>query len=119
MLGTFVLTSDYYDSYFTKAQKIRRLIQKETNNMFKKYDFVISPTTPHPPFNIGEVRTDPTTMYLEDIFTVQANLSGNPAISVPVDTHSNGSSISMHLMADHFKEKELLDFAKKCIIKDD
>ena len=119
MLGTFVLTSDYYDSYFTKAQKIRRLIQNETNNMFKKYDFVISPTTPHPPFNIGEVRTDPTTMYLEDIFTVQANLSGNPAISVPVDTHSNGSSISMHLMADHFKEKELLDFAKKCIIKDD
>ena len=119
MLGTFVLSSDYYDSYFTKAQKIRRLIQNETNKMFKKYDFVISPTTPHTPFNIGEVRTDPTTMYLEDIFTVQANLSGNPAISVPVDTHSNGSSINMHLMANHFKEKELLDFARKCIIKDD
>ena len=59
MLGTFVLSSDYYDSYFTKAQKIRRLIQNETNNMFKRYDLVISPTTPHTPFNIGEERTDP------------------------------------------------------------
>ena len=119
MLGTFVLSSDYYDSYFTKAQKIRRLIQEETNKMFKKYDLIISPTTPHTPFNIGEVRTDPTTMYLEDIFTVQANLSGNPAISVPIDTHTNGLPINLHLMANHFNEKELLDFAKKCIKKDD
>ena len=119
MLGTFVLSSDYYDSYFTKAQKIRRLIQQETNSMFKKYDLVISPTTPHTPFNIGEARTDPTTMYLEDIFTVQANLSGNPAISIPIDTHTNGSSINLHLMANHFNEKELLDFAKKCTQKDD
>jgi len=119
MLGTFVLSSDYYDSYFTKAQKIRRLIQNETNNMFKRHDLVISPTTPHTPFNIGEVRTDPTNMYLEDIFTVQANLSGNPAISVPIDTHSNGSSINMHIMTNHFKEKELLNFAKKCMIKND
>ena len=112
MLGTFVLSSEHYDAYFTKAQKIRRLIQQETKKMFQNYDFVISPTTPHTPFDIGQKRQDPTKMYLEDIFTVQANLSGNPAISIPVDTHTNGLPISMHIMASHFNEKNLLAFAK-------
>ena len=112
MLGTFVLSAGYHDAYFTKAQKIRRLIQDKTNEMFKDYDFVISPTTPHTPFAIGTKHTDPTIMYLEDIFTVQANLAGNPAISIPIENHSNGMSIGLHIMADNFKESDLLAFSK-------
>jgi len=112
MLGTFVLSSGYHDEYFTKAQKIRRLIQDKTNEMFEDYDFVISPTTPTTPFKIGKKQTDPTIIYLEDIFTVQANLSGNPAISIPLGSHTNGFSIGIHLMADHFKEANLLAFSK-------
>ena len=111
MLGTFVLSAGYQNAYFTKAQKIRRLIQEKTNEMFKNYDFVISPTTPHTPFDIGKTQTDPTIMYLEDIFTAQANLSGNPAISIPLGKHSNNLPIGLHLMADHFKEADLLAFS--------
>jgi len=112
MLGTFVLSSGYYDAYFTKAQKIRRLIQEKTNEMFLNYDFVISPTTPHTAFEIGKKHKDPTIMYLEDIFTVQANLSGNPAISLPLGKDSNGLPIGLHIMADNFKEADLLSFSK-------
>jgi aspartyl-tRNA(Asn)/glutamyl-tRNA(Gln) amidotransferase subunit A len=112
MLGTFVLSAGYHDAYFTKAQKLRRLIQMKTNEMFKKYDFVISPTTPHTPFGVGQKYNDPTEMYLEDIFTVQANLAGNPAISLPLGKHSNGLSIGLHVMADNFKEADLLAFSK-------
>ena len=111
MLGTFVLSAGYHDAYFTKAQKIRRLIKEQTNEMFKNYDFVISPTTPHTPFVIGTKQTDPTIMYLEDIFTAQANLAGNPAISIPIQNHSNGMSIGLHIMADNFKEVDLLAFS--------
>ena len=111
MLGTFVLSAGYHDAYFTKAQKIRRLIQDKTNEMFEAYDFVISPTTPHTAFEIGKKHTDPTIMYLEDIFTAQANLSGNPAISIPLGKHSNGLPIGLHLMASHFKEADLLAFS--------
>ncbi len=112
MLGTFVLSSGYHDAYFTKAQKIRRLIQDKTNEMFDAYDFVISPTTPHTAFEIGKKQTDPTVMYLEDIFTVQANLSGNPAISIPIGNHTNGMPVGMHVMANHFKEANLLAFSE-------
>jgi aspartyl-tRNA(Asn)/glutamyl-tRNA(Gln) amidotransferase subunit A len=112
MLGTFVLSSGYHDAYFTKAQKIRRLIKNNTNEMFKKYDFVISPTTPHTAFETGKAYKDPTIMYLEDIFTAQANLAGNPAISLPLGRHSNGLPISMHLMADNFNEAGLIAFSK-------
>ena len=112
MLGTFVLSAGYYDAYFTKAQKIRRLIKDKTNEMFEEYDFVVSPTTPHTPFEIGKKQTDPTVMYLEDIFTVQANLAGNPAISLPLGKHSNGMPIGLHLMADNFKEADLFAFSK-------
>jgi len=118
MLGTFVLSAGYHDAYFTKAQKIRRLIQENTNKMFEEYDFVLSPTTPHTAFDLGKIYTDPTVMYLEDIFTVQANLSGNPAISLPLGTHSNGLPIGIHLMADHFKEAELFSFSKQLFNKE-
>ena len=112
MLGTFVLSAGYHEAYFTKAQKIRRLIKDKTNEMFEEYDFVISPTSPHTPFEIGKKQTDPTVMYLEDIFTVQANLAGNPAISLPLGIHSNGLPIGLHLMADSFKEADLFAFSK-------
>ena len=117
MLGTFVLSAGYHEAYFTKAQKNRRLIQEATNHMFKEYDFVISPTTPHTAFDIGKEYSDPTEMYLEDIFTVQANLSGNPAISIPIWTNSNGLPIGLHIMADHFKEAELFSFSKALLDK--
>ena len=112
MLGTFVLSAGYHDAYFTKAQKIRMLIRKKTDAIFKKYDFIISPTTPHTAFKIGGQKKDPTAMYLEDIFTVQANLCGAPAISLPLTKHSNGLPIGLHIMADRFKEKDLLVFSK-------
>ena len=112
MLGTFVLSSGYQDAYFTQAQKIRRLIKQKTNEIFKQYDFLISPTTPHTAFDLGQKYKDPTVMYLEDIFTVQANLTGNPAISIPLGSHSNGLPIGIHVMADNFKEKDLFAFSK-------
>ena len=113
MLGTFVLSAGYHDAYFTKAQKIRRLIQQKTQQMFDSYDFIISPTTPHTPFEINQKNNDPTAMYLEDIFTVQANLSGNPAISLPLGKHSNGLPIGLQIMADNFKENDLFAFSKQ------
>jgi aspartyl-tRNA(Asn)/glutamyl-tRNA(Gln) amidotransferase subunit A len=112
MLGTFVLSVGHNDAYFTKAQKIRRLIKEETNSIFEQYDFIISPTTPNTPFKINETYTDPTVMYLEDIFTVQANLSGNPAISLPLGQHSNGLPIGIQIMSDNFHESELLNFSR-------
>lgn len=111
MLGTFVLSAGYHEEYFTKAQKIRRLIQNYTNKIFNEFDFILGPTTPHTAFDLGKKHKDPTIMYLEDIFTVHANLSGNPAISIPLFTHSNGMPFGIQLIADNFKEKELLSFA--------
>ena len=111
MLGTFVLSAGYHEAYFTKAQKIRRLIREKTNEIFSNYDFIISPTSPHTAFSIGKKISDPTVMYLEDIFTVQANLTGNPAISVPLGNHTNGLPIGMHIMANHFQEADLLAFS--------
>ena len=111
MLGTFVLSAEQKEAYFNKAQKIRRLIQQETEKIFEAYDYIISPTAPHTPFDIGMVNNDPTSAYLEDIFTVQANLTGNPAIAIPIDKHSDGASISMQIMANHFNEMGLLSFA--------
>ena len=115
MLGTFVLSSGYHDAYFTKAQKIRRLIQQKTNEMFQQYDFVISPTTPHTAFDINKKHKNPTELYLEDIFTAQANLAGNPAVSVPLKNHSNGLPTGIHIMAESFNELELLNFSKELL----
>lgn len=111
MLGSFVLSSGYHEAYYKKAQQIRRIIQEETEELLKKYDFLLSPTTPHPAFDIGKKQTNPTTMYLEDIFTVQANISGNPAISLPLYTHSNGLPFGMQLLGRRFGEQQLLSFS--------
>ncbi len=112
MLGTFVLTSDFYDAYYSKAQKVRRLIRQKTDDILNTYDFILTPTTPTVAFKFGEKTQDPVAMYLADIFTVQANLSGHPAISVPGGKHSNGMPFGVQLMGKHFGEKKLLNFAK-------
>ena len=111
MLGTFVLSSNFHDEYFVQAQKIRRLIKERTDKVFSEYDFIISPTTPNTAFDIGKKHDNPTKMYLEDIFTVQANLSGNPAISIPTGVDDKGLPIGTHIMSNHFQEKNLLSFA--------
>ena len=111
LLGTFVLSSGYYDAYYEKAQRVRRMITDETSKVFKKYDLILSPTTPSTAFKLGS-KMDPVAMYLEDIFTVHANLAGVPAINVPAGMHSNGLPVGFQLMAKKFDEVTLLQFAK-------
>ncbi len=111
MAGTFVLSSDYYEAYYSKAQKVRRIIANKTSELFASYDVVINPTTPTTAFELGGKISDPIAMYLADIFTVQAPLAGNPAISIPVGSDNNGMPIGVQVMTDLFKEKEMLDFA--------
>ena len=107
MLGTFVLSHGYYDAYYTKGQKVRRVIQNKTNDILKDFDVILLPTTPTTAFEIDGVK-DPITMYLQDIFTVQANLAGNPAISLPIGQHSNGLPFGIQLIGKHFEESDLL-----------
>lgn len=111
MLGTFVLSHGYYDAYYTKGQKVRRVIQDKTAELFADHDFLLMPTTPCTAFEIGKNVDDPITMYLQDIFTVQANLAGNPAISLPLGEHSNGLPFGVQLMGKHFEEGNLLAFS--------
>ena len=111
MLGTFVLSHGYYDAYYTKGQKVRRVIQNKTSEILDEYDFILLPTTPCTAFEIGENVDDPITMYLQDIFTVQANLSGNPAISLPMGQHSNGLPFGIQLIGKHFEEGQLFAFS--------
>ena len=88
MLGTFVLSSGYYDAHYTHAQKVRRIIRNETLDVLSRFDIIITPTTPTTAFAIGEKTTDPIEMYLADIYTVQAPIAGIPAISVPPCIHT-------------------------------
>ena len=112
MLGTFVLSSGYYDAYYTKAQRVRRLIQDRTTALLKDYDFILMPTTPTTAFDIGVKNEDPTVAYLEDIYTVHANLAGMPAISLPLWVSSKKMPIGVQLMGAAFKEADLLNFSK-------
>ena len=111
MLGTFVLSASYYDAYFTKAQKVRKLIKAYTEDLLTKYDYIIMPTTPSTAFKFGEHSNDPVAMYLEDLFTVQASVSGVPSISVPNGEDKNGLPIGLQIMANSFKEADLYAFA--------
>ena len=112
MLGTFVLSAGYYDAYYAKAQKVRRLIKEKTDALLSEYDFILIPTAPEPPFMIGKKEKDPTVMYLYDIFTVQASLAGVPAISLPAGTTNKGLPVGLQLLTKRFAEQELLDFSK-------
>jgi aspartyl-tRNA(Asn)/glutamyl-tRNA(Gln) amidotransferase subunit A len=108
MLGTFVLSSGYYDAYFTQAQKVRKMLFDQTQLIFNEFDFIMLPTTPSTAFKIGEKMEDPIAMYLADIYTVMANLVGIPAISLPLFKHSNGMPFGLQVMANRFNELPLL-----------
>ena len=110
-MGTFVLSANYYDAYYTKAQRVRRLVQEETNRFFDRFDFLITPVTPTTAFTIGEKTEDPLQMYLADIFTVQANVVGNPAVAIPNGLDENGMPIGIQIMAPYFGELKMLAFA--------
>ncbi len=112
MLGTFVLSADYYDAYYTKAQQVRRLIQEKTLEILADADFIISPTTSSTAYKLGEKTLDPLQMYLGDLFTVQANITGLPAISIPMGQDSAGLSMGFQVTGRAFDEKGLLDFSK-------
>jgi aspartyl-tRNA(Asn)/glutamyl-tRNA(Gln) amidotransferase subunit A len=111
MLGTFVLSAGYYDAYYSKGQKVRRLIKEKTSEILDKYDFILTPSTPAAAFNFGKNSQDPIKMYLEDIFTVQANITGMPAISIPAGNNSINMPFGLQLMGKHFDETNLLRFA--------
>lgn len=111
MSGTFVLSAGYYDAYYSKAQKVRRLIADKTLEVLKDFDFILCPAAPTPPFKLGEHSDDPIAMYLGDIFTVQANLVGIPGIALPVGKTDDGLPIGMQFMAGKFEEAKLLAFS--------
>jgi aspartyl-tRNA(Asn)/glutamyl-tRNA(Gln) amidotransferase subunit A len=109
MLGTYTLSSGYYDAFYKKALKVRTLIKNDFDEAFKKVDVILGPTSPSLPFKIGEKQEDPMAMYLSDIYTVSVNLAGLPAISIPFKT--DGLPIGIHLIGQSFREKALLNIA--------
>lgn len=112
LLGTFVLSASYYDAYYTKAQKVRRLIRNKTKEVFKTYDVILMPTAPTTAFKLGEHSNDPVEMYLADLYSVQANVAGVPGISVPCGSDHQGLPIGLQVMADDFAEAGLFEFSK-------
>jgi aspartyl-tRNA(Asn)/glutamyl-tRNA(Gln) amidotransferase subunit A len=117
MLGTFVLSTGYYDAYFTKAQQVRRLLVNKTKEIFSDYDFILMPNSPTPAFKVGEKLDDPIAMYLADIFTVMANLTGCPAISLPLYKHSTGMSFGLQLISQNLDELTLLQVSQQLMQK--
>ena len=115
MLGTFVLSEGYYDAYFTKAQQVRNLLVKQTKEIFNNYDAVILPTVPQTAFEAGSMKKDPIAMYLADIFTVYANLTGMPAISLPLFKHSNGMPFGAQVLTNKYNELTLLELSEKLL----
>ena len=110
LVGTYALSAGYFDAYYLKAQKVRRLIQRDFINAFKEVDVLMSPTTPSPAFTQGEKTSDPVTMYLEDVFTIAINLAGIPAMSVPAG-FVDGLPVGLQIIGDYFSEARLLNAA--------
>jgi aspartyl-tRNA(Asn)/glutamyl-tRNA(Gln) amidotransferase subunit A len=111
MLGTYVLSSGYYDAYYSKAQKVRALVKRDYSNAFTKCDVILTPTSPTVAFKIGERTSDPLAMYLSDIYTVSANLAGVPAISIPCGLSGEGLPIGTQLVGNFWSEATLLNMA--------
>ncbi len=111
MLGTYALSSGYYDAYYLKAQKVRTLIKKDFDEVFKTYDVILTPTSPTTAFKFGEKMDDPLTMYLSDVFTVNCNLAGIPGISIPCGFNSSGLPIGLQLLAKPFNEEMIFRVA--------
>ena len=111
MIGTYVLSSGYYDAYYLKAQKVRSLITEDYNKAFKDVDVILTPSTPSSAFGMNEKSDDPLSMYLNDIFTVPVNLAGLPAISVPAAIDYNGLPLGLQLIGRPFEEETIYSFA--------
>jgi aspartyl-tRNA(Asn)/glutamyl-tRNA(Gln) amidotransferase subunit A len=111
MLGTYVLSAGYYDAYYLKAQKVRTLLRQDFSNAFEKCDAILTPTTPTPAFKFGDKVDDPLAMYLNDVYTVTANLAGVPGISVPCGLSSQGLPVGMQLLGPYWSEANLLRLA--------
>ena len=111
LIGTYVLSSGYYDAYYIKAQKVRKLIANDFENAFRECDFILTPTTPSAAFPIGDKEDDPIKMYLNDIFTVPASLAGIPGISIPFGKSNDGLPLGIQLLSKHFDEQTLFDAA--------
>ncbi|QQS34675.1 MAG: Asp-tRNA(Asn)/Glu-tRNA(Gln) amidotransferase subunit GatA [Ignavibacteriales bacterium] len=112
MLGTYVLSAGYYDAYYRKAQKIRRLIKEDFDHAFSEVDLLITPTTPTTAFKFGEKSSDPLEMYLSDIYTTSANLAGIPGLSIPIAKNSDGLPIGMQILGNQFEEEKIFRMAK-------
>lgn len=117
MLGTFVLSTGYYDAYYAKAQQVRRLIVEKTNEIFSNNQLILMPTVPSPAFRFGEKSNDAIEMFLGDLYTVYANLAGIPGISLPLFTHSNGMPFGLQVMSNNLDETSLLQFSNQ-LMKD-
>ena len=112
MIGTYALSSGYYDAYYLKAQKVRALIKKDFDDAFKNVDVIVGPTAPSTAFKIGEKASDPLALYLEDVYTVPVNLAGNPGISIPCGLGSKSKlPIGFQIIAGQFQEAKLLNVA--------
>ena len=111
MIGTYVLSSGYYDAYYLKAQKVRKLIKNDFDEVYKKVDAILTPSTPSSAFKIGEKTNDPVSMYLNDIFTVPINLAGLPAISIPAGIDSKGYPLGLQIIGKAFEEQNILNIA--------
>jgi aspartyl-tRNA(Asn)/glutamyl-tRNA(Gln) amidotransferase subunit A len=108
MLGTYALSSGYYDAYYLKAQKVRTLIKEDFDKVFSKYDILVTPTSPTPAFKLKEKVSDPLTMYLSDIYTVPINLAGIPAISLNCGYSKSNLPIGLQIIGKHFSEETIL-----------
>jgi aspartyl-tRNA(Asn)/glutamyl-tRNA(Gln) amidotransferase subunit A len=115
LLGTFVLSASYYDAYYTKAQKVRRIIREKTKDILKQYDFIVMPITPTTAFKLDEHTGNPLEMYLADLFSVQANVAGVPAIAIPCGKDKQGLPIGLQVIADDFEESKLLHFSNSLL----
>ena len=111
MIGTYVLSSGYYDAYYLKAQKVRKLIKNDFDEVYKKVDVILTPSTPSAAFKIGEKTNDPVSMYLNDIFTVPVNLAGLPAISIPAGIDVKGYPLGLQIIGKAFDEQNILNIA--------
>ncbi len=111
MIGTYVLSSGYYDAYYLKAQKVRKLIKNDFDEAYKKVDSILTPSTPSAAFKIGEKTNDPVSMYLNDIFTVPVNLAGLPAISIPAGVDAKGYPLGLQIIGKAFDEQNILNIA--------
>jgi aspartyl-tRNA(Asn)/glutamyl-tRNA(Gln) amidotransferase subunit A len=111
MIGTYVLSHGYYDAYYLQAQKIRRLIADDFTEAFKSCDVILGPTAPGTAFKLGEKSDDPVEMYLNDLYTIPANLAGLPGMSLPCGFDSKGLPIGLQLVGNYFSEAKMLNVA--------